>query len=204
MIRRIALALALVLVLGGCASVRDPQTTPASNVVVDSPALRKAKARTGMVDCRPGTGEGESSEGLPAIDLPCLGGGQTVTMSSLRGPLVINLWQAFCGPCIKEMPVLEEFHQKYGERVGVLGIDYQDVHPEAALELAAKTGVTYPSVADPGGSLNGAGGVPAVRGLPFFLFIDADGKVAHASVGGVDSIEELVDLVEEHLGESVL
>jgi thiol-disulfide isomerase/thioredoxin len=199
-IRALVLTVVAGLALSGCTATRDPQTTPASDVVVDTPALRKVKDRIGMADCLPGAAEGEVPDGLPAIDLPCLGGGTTVTMSSLRGPLVINFWQAFCGPCIKEMPALEEFHQKHGDRVGVLGIDFQDVHPEAALDLAAETGVTYPSVADPGGSLNGQAGMPPVRGLPFFLFLDEDGKIAYASAGGVDSIDEVVDLVEEHLG----
>ena len=203
MIRALIVGVSTVLVLTGCTATRDPQITATSDVVVDTPALRKAKAKIGMDDCRPGTGEGEVTDGLPAIDLPCLGGGQTVTMSSLRGPLVINLWQAFCPPCIKEMPALEEFHQKYGERVGVLGVDYLDVRPAAALDLAAETGVTYPSVADPGGSLNATAGVPPVRGLPFFLFLDADGRVAYASAGGVDSVAELVAMVEEHLGMSL-
>lgn len=200
MIRALVVAMVAALALSGCTPTRDPQTTPASDVAVDTPALRKAKAQIGMDDCAAGPAEGEIPGGLPAIDLPCLGGGTTVTMSSLRGPLVINLWQAFCGPCIKEMPALEEFHQKYGDRVGVLGIDFQDVRPSAALDLAAKTGVTYPSVADPGGAMTGQAGMPPVRGLPFFLFLDADGKIAYSSAGGVDSVDEVVALVEEHLG----
>ena len=54
--------------------------------------------------------------------------------------MVINLWQSFCGPCRNEMPALQEFHEKYGDQVPVLGIDSQDLQPEAALELAEKTG----------------------------------------------------------------
>ena len=200
--RALVLGLVVALALTGCTATRDPQTTASfSDVEVDTPALRKAKARIGMADCpRPDEGEVEIPGGLPAIDLPCLGGGQAVTMSSLRGPLVINLWQSNCGPCIEEMPALEEFHQLYGDRVAVLGIDFQDVYPAAALDLAAETGATYPSLADPGGTLNGQGGMPPVRGLPFFLFIDADGEIVHASAGGVDTVDEVVDLVDEHLG----
>ena len=65
------------------------------------------------------------------MTLPCLGGGPDVELSSLRGPMVINLWQARCGPCRKEMPALEEFHQQYGDQVAVLGIDFNDVQPGA-------------------------------------------------------------------------
>ena len=38
------------------------------------------------------------------------------------------------------------------------------------------------------------------RGLPAFVFVDADGVVVGQDSGGVDSIDEIEDLVAEHLG----
>ena len=65
------------------------------------------------------------------------------------------------------MPILEEFHQQYADQVGVLGIDFNDVHPDGALALAEKTGATYPSIADPGGDLMAEEAFAiARRGLP--------------------------------------
>ena len=75
--------------------------------------------------------------GLPDLTLPCLGGGPDVDLSSLRGPMVINLWQAFCEPCREEMPALEAFHQQYADQVAVVGIDFNDVNPAGALALLA-------------------------------------------------------------------
>ena len=40
----------------------------------------------------------------------------------------------------------------------------------------------------------------ARRGLPAFVFVDADGKVVGQDSGGVESAGEVVDLVEEHFG----
>lgn len=186
--------------LSACSSDGGGIDVGPPDVKVDTPALRKAKARIGMEDCEPGAGAAVA-DGLPELTLPCLGGGPDVALSSLRGPMVINLWQAFCEPCRKEMPALEAFHQKHGDRVAVLGIDFNDVHPDAALALAEETGATYPSVADPGGELM-AEQVFAVarRGLPAFVFVDADGTVVGQSSGGVDSVAEVEDLVAEHLG----
>jgi thiol-disulfide isomerase/thioredoxin len=115
--------------------------------------------------------------------------------------MVINLWQARCEPCRREMPALEEFHQRHGDRVAVVGIDFNDVQPGAALELAERTGATYPSIADPGGELM-AEDVFAVarRGLPAFVFVDDDGVVVGQASGGVESAAEVEDLVAEHLG----
>lgn len=196
-----ALLLAALLLLAGCASDQDPGLLPgAAKIDVDTPALRDTKADIGMEDCRPGRASGPVEGGLPELTLPCLAGGRSVEMSALRGPLVLNLWQSFCGPCRKEMPALQRFHERYGDRVQVLGIDYQDVRPEAALELARTTGATYPSIADPGGDLNGLDGFPVVRGLPYFVLVDADGTIAHVSAGGIESVDEVVAMVEEHLG----
>ncbi|WP_439937966.1 TlpA family protein disulfide reductase [Nocardia sp. N13] len=197
--RKSFLAVLLVVLLTSCTSGGGIDVRP-PDVQVDTPALREAKQRIGMEDCVPGDGEPVEG-GLPELTLPCLGGGQDVDLSSLRGPMLINLWQAFCVPCRKEMPALESFHQKYGDQVAVLGIDFNDVHPAGALELAEDTGATYPSIADPGGELmvEEAFAV-ARRGLPAFVLVDADGEVVGQASGGVDSVAEVKDLVAEHLG----
>jgi thiol-disulfide isomerase/thioredoxin len=197
--RKLLLAVLLALFLTSCTSGGGIDVRP-PDVQVDTPALREAKQRIGMEDCVPGDGEPVEG-GLPELTLPCLGGGQDVELSSLRGPMLINLWQAFCEPCRKEMPALESFHQKYGDEVAVLGIDFNDVHPAGALQLAEDTRATYPSVADPGGELMAEEAFAvARRGLPAFVFVDADGAVVGQASGGVDSVAEVKDLVAEHLG----
>ncbi len=67
------------------------------------------------------------------------------------------------------------------------------------LELAKKSGVTYPLVADSGGAVNGASPFAVVRGVPWFVFVDAEGHVTNVP-GGVESADELVELANEHLG----
>lgn len=197
--RRLVVAGALVLALSGCTS-QSPVDVRPPDVDVDTPALREVKARIGMEDCVPGDG-GAVAGGLPDVTLPCLGGGEDVDLSSLRGPMLINLWQANCTPCRKEMPALEEFHQQYGDRVAVLGVDFNDVHPDGALALAERTGATYPSVADPGGDLMTEEAFAiGRRGLPAFVFVDADGTVVGQSSGGVESVDEVKQLVVDQLG----
>lgn len=170
------------------------------DVSVDSPALREVKARIGMEDCRPG-GHEPVEDGLPSLTLACLGGGPEVDLSALRGPMVINLWASWCDPCREEMPALQEFHETYGDRVAVLGMDVNDIYPDKALELAEETGATYPSLADPGGEIFGETEFSfARRGFPAFVFVAEDGSLAGKSLGGVDSMGEVVELVEEHLG----
>lgn len=140
---------------------------------------------------------------MPDVTLAGFDGGEAVDLAELRGPVLVNLWASWCGPCREEMPLLEEFHQRYGDQVAVLGIDYQDAQPGKAAELVADSGVTYPLVADPDGSVNGEGAFPNLRGLPFWAVVDEDGTVTHLEAGEVDSLDEIVALAEDHLGVSL-
>ena len=53
-------------------------------------------------------------KGLPELSLPCLGKGPDTRLSDLRGPLLINVWAQWCGPCREEAPYLAELHRKAG------------------------------------------------------------------------------------------
>ena len=82
----------------------------------------------------------------------------------------------------------------------VLGIDYEDAQTVAAMELAAKTGVTYPLLADPQSALAPATAFPLPTGLPIFAVRRQGRQVASGAYGEIESSDELVDLVDEHLG----
>ncbi|HLN76122.1 MAG TPA: TlpA disulfide reductase family protein [Nocardioidaceae bacterium] len=207
--RRAALATAAasaVLLVAGCTATPSPGTSSSdtqgqldANVDVDTPALRRMHREAGIEPCLPSKAP-VVEDGMPEITLPCLGGGPDVNLSSLRGPMVVNLWASWCGPCREELPYYQQLHETAKGKVDVLGVDYEDTLPGKALALAKETGVTYPSLADPGGRLR----VPfKVRGLPAVLFVDEDGKVVHQEFVAIKSYGQLADLVEQHLGVSV-
>lgn len=177
----------------------DDNQPQASSVEVDTPELRALKAEAGVEDCAPGPGGGA----LPAITVACLGGGPAVDLSSLRGPMLINIWQSACTACEKEMPILQSFHEQYADQVAVLGIDSTDVFPGTALEQLGDRGVTYPQLADPGGDLQDTETFARVRGYPYLGFVDERGEITYEKFGAVESADELHALVEEHLGVSL-
>ena len=195
-IQRAAVAVAAALVLTGCGAA--PSSSPAygeqGGVRVASPQLRALKEKAGIATCRPGRGS-PVADGLPAVTLPCLGGGPDVQLARLRGPLVVNLWAQWCGPCRAELPRYAAFARKYAGRVRVLGIDYQDTQPTWALQLARRSGVTYPLLADPDGRLR-------ARGLPKILMVDARGRLVYDEYGEITSVHQLERLVARHLGVS--
>jgi thiol-disulfide isomerase/thioredoxin len=133
-------------------------------------------------------------DGLPDLELPCLGPGPSVRMAGLRGePLLVNVWASWCPPCRVEMPWLQA---AYADGLEVLGVDAEDL-PDAAVGLLDALDVTFPSVSDPENLFARQIGVPT---KPTTLFVSADGEVVFAKVGSFASEEELRSLVSEHLG----
>lgn len=206
---RAALALLALVLAAGCSVGTPPDDTAdapgsaalRSDVDVDTPELREAKAAAGIADCAPGPRDALADSELPDLTLPCLGGGPDVPLRSLEGPMVVNLFAQWCEPCRDELPFYQRLHEEAGDRLQVLGIDYLDTQPGGAIELAAQTGVTYPLLADPAGALRQEF---RVRGLPGVVFVDADGRITDP--GGrptftvIRSYSQLTDLVRERLG----
>jgi thiol-disulfide isomerase/thioredoxin len=194
----VLITLAALVGLSGCDGTPKVSAPDESNVKVDTPAYRVLKTKAGIADCPAAATTGG---GLPDTSVPCLGGGRRVDLSTLKGPLVLNFWYGACGPCQKEMPALASFYKQYGDRVPVLGVDSTDTQPGYALRQAKKFGVTYPLVADPGGDLQSTH--LRVRGYPTFFFLSADGTLSKPVAGGLDSVDEVKQLVEQQLGISL-
>ena len=187
--------------LAGCAPATDddgpdlPKIGEAK-IDVDTPTLRQLKRQAGIEDCEPG----KASNDLPAITLPCFGGGPEVALNTLQGPLVVSTWASWCGPCQRELPYYQQLATAYAGRVSVIGIDYTDPQTEGAMDLLVETGATFPQLADPQSALAAKSPFPRMNNLPVLLLVDGGGKVAHVELGQITSYDELADLVEEHLG----
>jgi thiol-disulfide isomerase/thioredoxin len=197
--RAFATVCVLLALATGCAGEDGPGLPGPPDVDVDTAQLRQIKAEAGVADCVPGTAD-QVEDGLPDVTLPCLGGGPGVNLSTLRGPLVVNLWASFCGPCRTELPIYQRFSQKYAGRVDVLGIDYNDTQAEQALSLIKDSGVTYPLLADPATDMVGKGAFQRILGLPVLALVDEQGNVVFQEPLEIKSLKQLEGLVADHLG----
>lgn len=178
--------------LAGCADGVPTAPDRVSRVEVDTPELRAAKQQAGVEDCVPGTG----SSRLPAISLQCLGGGPAVDLSAIPGPAVLQVWASWCVSCPDELPLFQRLRDEAGERLTVLGVDYQDQFPGKALAILDEVGATMPQLADPGGVLADH---YRIRGLPGILLVDGTGDVTFLA-RRIDTYPELLGVVAEHTG----
>jgi cytochrome c biogenesis protein CcmG, thiol:disulfide interchange protein DsbE len=190
---RPALGLAAVVVLSGCTAA--PPENP------DGPAAAASGdvqgARTDLDPCPEQPDDAAADGGaLPALAFDCLGGGSLDLARAPGVPTVVNLWGSWCTPCRDELPVLQQFADAAGDQVRVVGVISKDGVPQAE-SFAADAGVTFPSAFDGEGELMAELGL---NGLPYTAFLAADGRLVHSELGPVDSVDELRDLVAQHLG----
>ena len=199
-------AIALVGVVASCSGDAGPHGaytfhSGTSAIKVDSPELRALKASAHIEPCPKGTPPSSVVEGgLPALTLPCLGGGRSVDLAGLRGPLLVNFWAQNCGPCQQESPLLQKLARTAKGSVKVVGVDFIDPQPARAIAFAKSRGLTYPQLADPE---EAAKGPLRIAGLPYTFFVDASGSITYTQVGPIHSEDQLATLVREHLGVSV-
>ena len=120
----------------------------------------------------------------PEFTLRPMGGGEPVTLASLRGrPAVINFWATWCVPCFEEHPLLVSTARSLGDRVHFVGVIYEDSE-EQVRGFLARQGSAYPSLLDPGSRTAIAFGV---FGVPETYFLDAEGKIAAKQIGPLDA-----------------
>jgi len=125
--------------------------------------------------------------------------GETFRLSELRGrPVLLNFWATWCPPCIEEAPALEALHQRYGDRLAVVGVDRLEAAP-AVLEFRDRFGLTYPLLLDRDGAVGDRYGV---RGLPETWLIDADGTARFHRRGAV-TFEFVQTMYRQALGRSI-
>lgn len=128
--------------------------------------------------------------------------GQRLDVATFRGaPVVLNVWGSWCGPCRKEAPDLEAAHQQLQARgVSFLGINTREEDPAQALAFQRSFEVTYPSLADQGGTLLlSLRGAVAPNAIPTTVVLDDQGRIA-ARITGATTRTTLVDVVESVLG----
>jgi peroxiredoxin len=125
---------------------------------------------------------------LPALD------GRTVTLSSLRGkPVVLSFFASWCHPCEEDMPLLQKLHEQEGDRITVIGVNYQDFKGDTE-DFVKRLQVTFPALIEDSND-NPVAGRYDVHAMPDTVFIDANGVVRDRVYGQTttDDLQTAID-----------
>ncbi len=124
--------------------------------------------------------------------------GRTVTLSQLRGQVVIvNFWASWCPPCREEAAYLERTWRKYeGTGVVFIGVDWVDTQKEA-LAYIKEFDITYLNGPDIGTRIAQA---YRIQGVPETFFVDKMGRLRGVKIGPL-SAPELDNRIDELLDE---
>jgi thiol-disulfide isomerase/thioredoxin len=110
--------------------------------------------------------------------------GDELTLAELDGPVVVNFWASWCGPCVKEAPALRNVAKAYEGQVAFVGVNVKD-EPAAARNFEHDFSVGYPSWYDESASIAAAFGGIGPAALPSTLVLDAEHRVAVRLFGAV-------------------
>lgn len=122
---------------------------------------------------------------LRSLTLPDAQGTPYALSATAGKTVVLNFWATWCPPCVEEMPELATLHQEIAARNGmVVGIGIDSASNIA--EFASKHRFPYPLLVGGAGATELARQMGNASGaLPFTVFINAEGGVAHRHLGRI-------------------
>ena len=133
------------------------------------------------------------------IKMDCLDRSEGAQLGALRGPMVVNVWGSWCGPCEQEMPYFVEFNNQANGKVKLLGIAVEEAKSQDSKDFIISNGMTWPNLYDAKGITRANFGM----GVPVTWFIDKAGTVVYKHVGVINSTAELIELTNKYLKVSI-
>ena len=118
---------------------------------------------------------------------------------------VVNIMATWCGPCVKEIPELQEIYEE-DNGIGVIGVVYDTYNSKtgasdrkaiyAAENIKDKTGAKYPFIIPNDdiidSTLKGRGAI-----LPMTFFVDNKGNILEGPLAGAKSKEEWLSIINK-------
>ena len=122
--------------------------------------------------------------------------GNEYRLSDFYGkPIVINFFATWCGPCMNEMPGINELSLQYQDQVNFLIINLtssESISPEEVFTFLSNNGYSFPLYFD---TLDQGTTAYNIDAIPLSVFISEDGHVVGTNVGSLekDQMQELIE-----------
>ena len=140
-------------------------------------------------------------KGKSAPDFECSAvNGKTVSLHNFTGKLIyIDIWATWCGPCLRELPYLENLQEKYKQREDIAFVSISIDDDKAAwsamvkdkdmkgIQLHANTEMHLKIVSD-----------YLINGIPRFIIIDKSGNIWNANAPRPSS-KEIIHEIDQAL-----
>lgn len=132
----------------------------------------------------------EVGQEAPDFEIELLNG-ETFRLSEQRGKVVlINIWASWCGPCVAEMPDIDQLAKDYADRLVVIGVNCGEDEQTVA-DFVSENGYTYNFAADPEYYISGS--LYPSRGIPYTIVVDAEGMITQLHTGGGAGMYEVLE-----------
>ncbi len=120
--------------------------------------------------------------------------GNSVTLSEIKGVVILDFWATWCPPCKKEIPFLLSLQKKY-QNITIIGISNEDVETQKKfVETMKSQGVNmnYTLLVDSQTS-SSVSAMYRINSIPSTYIIGKDGTLVKKEVGFADELAAEID-----------
>ena len=117
---------------------------------------------------------------------------QEVRISQYKGSVVVvTFWASWCGPCLRELPVLDALQKSAGDRIRIVAVNVKDSVMDYRLVRRQLKDTALTFTHDSRGTISDG---YTVTSYPNLYVIDQAGVIASVHVGfGEGSLESIID-----------
>lgn len=153
------------------------ESNQAKTIIEEGPSFKEAKKQANPV-YKLKTSDGE--------DLTINLEGDQLTSAKLNGKFVLlNFWATWCTTCKAEMPVVNQLHKEYGDKITIIGVLYEKPLDNEVLKKFMDQYNMRFVVVNSEDNMRLSKNI-GLTGVPEFYLYSKEGKLLEKSIASVD------------------